>query len=428
MNALAQALVAEGYEVSGSDRYYDRGQDMDVIRKLRESGVCFTPQDGSGITARTKGVVVSTAIENDNPDIQSAGKLGVPVIHRARMLARLIGDSKCVAVTGTSGKSTVTGMIGWILEQTGYNPIVVNGGVVINWCNEKTIGNVRHGAGDLWVIEADESDRSLMEFNPDWAIITNISKDHFETDETIRLFKDFSRRVKQWRVSLLDEPDIFHDFNPYLSASGSSFRYGDTVFTLNITGKHNAENALLAVIFCVKFGVDPEKIAEALSSFRGIQRRLEIIGSINGVTVIDDYAHNPAKISAVWRAMSAYHKRVIGVWRPHGFGPLRNMMKELEDSFGAVCRGSDSIYLLPVYDAGGTADRSLNSDNLAEKLIDRGLRVKLAEDVNVLAEEIAANAETGDAVLIMGARDPGLPILARQILTELKKRSCRLQE
>ncbi len=418
MNALAQALISEGYSVSGSDRHYDRNEDMEVIRKLKLAGVRLVAQNGTGITSETKAAIVSTAIEDQNPDILRAKEMGIQVIHRARMLARLCGDRTCIAVTGTSGKSTVTGMIGWVFEQAGLDPAVVNGGTVLNWCNDRTIGNVRCGNGP-WILEADESDRSLLEFSPDWGIITNISKDHFDIQETTELFKVFSGQVKK---GLINGSDYFNDFNPSLSADGSTFVYDDTLFRICVPGLHNAENAFLTVIFCVGQGIAPEKIARALALFRGIERRLEVIGSDGNVMVIDDYAHNPAKIAATWQTIAPYHRRIIGVWRPHGFGPLRNMMNDLTATFSRLCREEDMLYLLPVYDAGGTADRSVNSDDLARKLEALGIAVKLAGNEDDVVKRVVGNAAAGDVVLIMGARDPGLPVLARRILAGLK--SC----
>jgi UDP-N-acetylmuramate--alanine ligase len=167
MSALAQVLLGQGMRVSGSDRHFDRGEDLEVIAKLRGAGVRFLPQDGRGVTAGTAGVVVSTAIEKGNPDLEAAECRAVPVMHRAEMLARAAAGKRCVAVTGTSGKSTVTGMIGWILDQAGADPVVVNGAPVLNWVTPAAVGNVRLGKSDLWVLEADESDRSLLRYHPD---------------------------------------------------------------------------------------------------------------------------------------------------------------------------------------------------------------------------------------------------------------------
>lgn len=415
MSALAQILLAEGCTVSGSDRDYDFGKDMEIIRKLRGVGVQFVPQDGSGITEKTRGVMISTAIENDNLDILAANRLNVPVIHRAEMLADLVADKRCVAVTGTSGKSTVTGMIGWVLEQLGTDPVVVNGGIVLNWRNEETIGNVRCGSSNLWIIEADESDRSLLNFHPDWAVITSVSKDHFEMSDAVELFRTFSRQVRTGLVSVLDEPDFLQDLDLELSAEGSDFEYRGVPFHVSLPGRHNAENALCAIVLCQRLGFHLEQISEALASFKGIERRLETVGTAHGITVVDDYAHNPAKIWAAWQAVAPYYKRMLAVWRPHGYRPLAMMMDELISTFSEICRQSDRIYILPVYDAGGTADRSVNSGMLAENLRRQNVPAVAVDSADELVRRIAETAEPGDVVLMMGARDPELSVLARKI-------------
>ena len=182
--------------VTGSDRYIDEGQELGIFRKLRIAGVLLMPQDGSAITPDTDALIVSTAIEDDNADMLAAREKNIPVMHRADMLACLAAGHTLVGVTGTSGKTTVTGMLGWILECLGKDPTVVNGGAVINWRSEYRIGNVRMGWSKLWVVELDESDRSLLRFAPDWAVVNNISKDHFELLEVQSLFREFARRVR----------------------------------------------------------------------------------------------------------------------------------------------------------------------------------------------------------------------------------------
>ena len=422
MSGVAQALQAQGCEVSGSDRYLDQGEELEVVAKLRKAGIHFSPQDGTGLTQQTLGLVVSTAIEKDNADILAANRLGIPVIHRAEMLGQLVADRRCIAVTGTSGKSTVTGMIGWILDRAGLDPTVVNGAAVLNWCSEDTVGNVRCGKTDLWVIEADESDRSLMQFHPDWAVITNASIDHFGYEETVELFRSFRRQVKQGVISAFDSPGFFDEFDTKLSASGGQFVEQGVTFNVPLPGRHNAENALHAVRLCQKLGLDLPLIADALASFRGIHRRLEKVGVAGGVTVMDDYAHNPAKIQAAWQAVAPHARRVLAVWRPHGFKPLAVMMDELAQSIGRLCRKEDRFYVLPVYDAGGTADRSIRSEMLVEKLQARDVPAEYAADPEALVATLASAAQSDDIILIMGARDPGLPALARRILSEVK---CR---
>jgi UDP-N-acetylmuramate--alanine ligase len=426
MSALAQALLAEGYDVSGSDRYLDHGQDLEVLRRLELAGVRLVPQDGSAVDPSSSGVVVSTAIEADNPDVAAAQRHGVEIVHRADMLARLARGKECIAVTGTSGKTTVTGMIGCILEQAGRDPTVVNGGVVLDWAQDGRVGNFRRGGSGLWVIEADESDRSLLRFAPEWAVITNVSKDHFELNEVVELFRTFVAQVKRTVAGgagvgealgiVVEEPRG----SVRRSGAGWEAELGGATCRVPLLGRHNAENALLALSACGLLGVEPEEAARSLERFKGIHRRLEIAGRGQGVVVVDDYAHNPAKIAASWTAVAEGARRVLGFWRPHGYGPLALMKAELADAFAAVCRPGDSLFILPVYYAGGTASSSVTSQDLVELLSGRGVEASCVKDYEELQEKILACAGEGDAVLGMGARDPMLPEFARRVVAALR--------
>ncbi len=419
MSALAQALVADGLTVTGSDRYLDSGDALPVIERLRRAGVGFSAQDGSAITRDTRGVVLSTAIEADNPDVLAAERLGVPLLHRSVVLAKLVEGRRCIAVTGTCGKSTVTGMIGWVLEVAGLDPLVVNGAPVLNWADDARVGNYRAGQSDLCVIEADESDRSLLNYTPDWGVITNASADHFGIDETLALFDTFAAKVKVGLVSTLHEPRLLDEARLTAEGGGVRVEFGELDLRVPLIGLHNAENALLAAVLCARLGVEPATIAEAFASFRGIGRRLERIGRVEEVTVVDDYAHNPAKIRAAWQSLAAHGRRVIGIWRPHGFGPLRQMLPDLVEAFATICRPEDRLHILPVYDVGGTADRSVDADSLARPLHERGVAVRVVTDERALPAEIADEAQAGDIIVTMGARDPHLGDLARAILREL---------
>ena len=419
MNPLAQVLLAQGYRVTASDRYLDTGQQPATVAKLCRAGLTLFPQDGSGVDKRTEAVVASTAVEDDNPDLATARRLGVPVIRRAEMLARLVQDKTTVAITGTSGKTTVTGMVGFTLERLGADPTVVNGGIVVNWENDQRVGNVRTGRSGLWVVEADESDRSLLLFRPAWAVVTNVSADHFALDESRELFARFVAQVERGVVGW--EDGLLEGFEPELRADGSTFTLEGTRFEVRMPGRHNAENALEAAALCLSLGYRPQDVADALREFRGIRRRLEVVGAARGITVVDDYAHNPAKIRAAWSALALHHRRVVMVWRPHGFGPLAKMFDDLVALFQEIASRDTTIVLLPVYYAGGTVNPSVVSDDLARVLARNGFPVELVADYDECLERVSALVEEGDAVVVMGARDPQLPSLARRILARLSR-------
>lgn len=419
MSALAEALLDQGWAVTGSDRSHDQGLVLEVLQKLQRQGVTLVPQDGSALTAQTTALAVSTAIEKDNPEVAAANRLGVEIVHRAEMLARLAAGKRVVAVTGTAGKTTITGLLGFLLEQAGLDPTVVNGGVVLDWSGSNRLGNVRRGASDLWVLEADESDRSLLRFHPEHAILSNVSKDHFELAEVQKLFRTFAGQVRGTMVAgpgvgrSLDIKTTDVEVEPWIAGGRWAFRWAGREYVVSLPGRHNAENAALAVAMCEVLGADLDRVAAALPTFRGVHRRLERVGERNGVVVIDDYAHNPAKIAASWRAVAETARHVHGYWRPHGFAPLALMKDELADSFAAVCKPGDRLYLLPVFYAGGTANKTITSEEFAVLLQARGVPAEAVPDYPALAERLA-DAQPGDAVLGMGARDPELPLFARR--------------
>jgi len=333
MSALAELLLARGNTVSGSDRFLDQGRDLEVLRTLERAGLRLNPQDGSGVQPGLTAVAVSSAIEPDNPDLQEAHRRGIPVLHRATLLAQLAQAHRCIAVAGTAGKTTTTGLLGWLLEQLGADPTVVNGGVVLNWAAPDRLGAVRTGQSDLWVLEVDESDRSLLEFQPAWALVTNAGRDHFEFSEIIELFRRFARRASEGvlcgeglaaQLGPLHEGRSAIEVAPIVTPDDDVgvFLYRGRRFSVPVPGRHNLANAALAVALCDRLGFDLNDIGAALKRFAGIRRRLERVGEWRGVTVIDDYAHNPAKIRAAWGAMAASGRLVLGVWRPHGFSPL----------------------------------------------------------------------------------------------------------
>jgi len=435
MSALAEILAAKGFEVTGSDRYLDQGQDLDVLRVLRAQGVRLFPQDGSAIAPGLAGVVVSTAIEPGNPDLAAAARAGVRVWQRAERLAELVGDAPCVAVAGTSGKTTVTGMAGWVFERLGLDPTVVNGGAVLNWAQPGRLGAVRAGGGRWWVVETDESDRSFLRFRPEWAIVTNLSADHFGLGETVALFRDFATRCRSGIVTPdaaaaaalggpSARPPVYGpESAPAIEPAvwGSRFEFAGVRVEVPLRGRHNAENALGVMMLAQRMGLDLARAAAALREFRGIQRRLECVGMAGGVTVIDEYAHNPAKIAAAWAAVAETAPRVLGVWRPHGFRPLAAMFDDLAAALSSAMRREDRLWLLPVYYAGGTAPRGRTSAELAEEISRRGGRAEAVADYDALEAALLPEIRRGDVALVMGARDPGLPQFARSLAAKLKR-------
>ena len=432
MSALAQALAWRHGRVTGSDRHWDRGAKLPIFGALRAAGVEMVAQDGGAVGADTEAVVYSTAIEEGNPEFLAARRLGVPLRHRAEMLAELARGRQVLAVAGTAGKTTTTGMLGWALEQLGADPTVVNGGALVDWAGPERVGNARRGGEDSpWVLEVDESDRSLLNFRPEWSILTNVSQDHFSLEEVRALFRTYAGQVGRGIVcgagvgGVLGTPGAeVHELaeRPERDGEGFYVRWRGCRLAVRQPGEHNALNALAAAELCARLGYGAERVAEALGRFWGIQRRLERVDGGGRVRVVDDYGHNPAKLAAAWRAVSGPEGRVLGVWRPHGYGPLRSMLEPLAEAFAGVFREGDRLWLLPVYDAGGTADRTIGSEALAGALRARGVEAATPGGYGELGDEIAREAREGDVVLVMGARDPELPVFARAAAARLNGR------
>ena len=423
MSALAELLLALGHEVSGSDRSSDQGHRLDVLEKLGRMGLKLLPQDGSAISPSTTALLVSTAIEDTNPEIAAAKKLGVEIVHRADMLERIARGRRVVAIAGTAGKTTTTALVGWLLEECGLDPTVVNGGVILNWAapgrvGNCRVGNCRVGKSDLFVLEVDESDKSLLKFHPELSAITNVSKDHFELDVVVTLFKQFASQTSQTvlcgdgAAELLSLPtgDAIHGTH-----ETHRVVYRGVEFHVPLIGRHNAENALMAIRVCEALGCTLPTIRDALPGFRGVGRRLEIVGkTADGVLVVDDYAHNPAKIAASWRAVRETAARVFGFWRPHGFGPLALMKDELADALAGAMERGDRLFVLPVFYAGGMAKKTITSEEWVVQLRQHGIAAHFVADYDALEYALSA-AQNGDAILGMGARDPELPKFARHL-------------
>jgi len=389
MSALATALVRTGATVTGADRNLKTKN----IAFLESIGVRCFPDDGSGVDEATDEVIVSTAIEADNPGLKRAQELGIPVTHRAKALARTLKDYKLVAVVGTCGKSTVTAMLGHILGVCGLDPMCVNGANVPGW-----EGAVRFGRGKYAVAEVDESDKSLVAFAPYAAIVTNASADHYSKEEMDEVFDAF--------IAHCEGPVI--DGRRGLGQLGRVRRLGHE--DVPMPGAHNVQNAELAVAMAVALGVDEAAAIAAMRSFRGVERRLQRYGA----NVFDDYAHNPEKLRAMWLTLvERYPGGVCAVWRPHGYAPLRKMMDALAEMFGEVVRPCDKLLLLPVYDAGGTTDRSVNSDALAAKIAPE--KVVLVKDHEAAYQWAAAHRDAYSCFVTCGARDSELPNLAQRL-------------
>jgi UDP-N-acetylmuramate-alanine ligase len=432
MSALAQYLRFEGIIVSGSDRLFGSEDTVSMLRSLEALGCLIVNQDGSGVSADTDVICVSTAIEESNPDIALARAHGIPIVHRSDLLAALIASKTTIAVAGTSGKSTVTAMIFEFLTACGKSPSLISGAPLKRLEQRGLIGNAFSGASDLLVVEADESDGTVVKYAPAAAVVLNVSKDHKSVDELRDLFATLVSRSR-WSASNADDP--------MLASLRSTLRFGrnssaawradheellptsvklvrnNTEYHLPLPGMHNLENLRAALCVCEYFGCDEQTLAEAVRMFEGVARRFSVTDTVEDVHVVDDFAHNPAKIAAAISAARGLSERIIAVYQPHGFGPTRFLRNEYIETFRTIFRGDDSLYLLPIYYAGGTAQKNISSADIINGLGPVSFKAEAVSDRTELLIKLKIDARPGDCVLIMGARDPSLPALARKTVT-----------
>ncbi len=449
MLPLASIVRATGAKVAGSDRSLDAGRVASKFAYLRSLGIGLFPQDGSGLQPGMT-LVTSAAVEETVPDVVRARELGLEHLTRPQFLAKLLNDAqRSVAVGGTSGKSTVTGMIGWILHASHRQPTVMNGAVMKNFVTPSApFASALVGDPELFVSEVDESDGSIALYRPEIAVLTNISLDHKEMDELRSLFAGFLNSARK-AILNLDDPEtrILADLVPgdkcvgygfdspgadfmgkglELTPGGSTFSIiaGEetTEVELNVPGRHNASNALAAIAAARALGVSVADAASAMARFDGLKRRLETVGVAGGVTVIDDFAHNPDKIDATLATLRAQPGRLLIMFQPHGYGPLTKMGDELAESFAKGLAPDDRLFLPdPVYQ-GGTVERSRGSDWLAERI---GTQAEHVADRAAIGERLVAEAQAGDRIVIMGARDDSLSEFAAELVARLANSSSR---
>jgi UDP-N-acetylmuramate--alanine ligase len=444
MSALAQFQVMSGGRASGSDRAFDRGERSEMRAMLEKVGIEVRPQDGSGL-AGSAALEVSTAVEDSVPDVASAKTLGVPVVHRSEMLAHWVARTRSIAITGTSGKSTVAAMVFEILRGAGRDPSIITGGDLVVLQNQGLIGNAWAGKSDLLVVEADESDGSLVRYRPAVGVVLNLQKDHKEEAEVASMFATFQGRVREALVVAEDANVVgladaararglaVHVFGAGESASvraedadvghdTSGFDVDGVRFAVPVPGEHNLENALAAVAACHAVGVPLADMVEPLARFHGVARRFQVVGRVRGVEVIDDFAHNPAKIRAALRtAQRRAPRRVLAIYQAHGYGPTRFLRNDLVATFAGTLRSEDRLWMPEVFYAGGTAVRDFSAAHLIDEIAARGVKAEFAEDRSEIIERIGAEARPGDLVLVMGARDPSLTDFARSLLERLQR-------
>ncbi|WP_454914733.1 UDP-N-acetylmuramate--L-alanine ligase [Xanthobacter sediminis] len=430
MSGIAEVLSNLGYTVQGSDAAENAN-----VKRLRELGVKVTVGHDAANVDDAAVVVVSSAIKRDNPELVAARAKRLPVVRRAEMLAELMRLKSCVAIAGTHGKTTTTSLVATLLDAGGFDPTVINGGIINAYGT-----NARLGDGHWMVVEADESDGTFLKLPTEVAIVTNVDPehlDHFKTFEKVQdAFESFVENLPFYgfAVMCIDHPVvqalvgriedrrvITYGENPQadvrlvdVDLKGGVTKFGvvfrDRAGTvtheiaglrLPMPGKHNALNATAAIAVARELGVPDEKIIEAIGGFGGVKRRFTRTGEWNGATIFDDYGHHPVEIAAVLRAArGASEGQVIAVVQPHRYSRLQSLF----DEFCTCFNDADHVIVAPVYAAGEAPIPGVDREHLVEGLIAHGHRsVTALEGPEALAGLVAGLAKPGDYVVCLGA-------------------------
>jgi UDP-N-acetylmuramate--alanine ligase len=438
MSAIAQYLKGIGKDVSGSDRFFKEGEYNEIKEKLEAENIhCFI-QNGEGITGATDLVVVSTAVEDTVIEVQKAKQLNIPVIKRSELLSIIAESKKTIAIGGTSGKSTTTAMLFDILEYAGREPGIISGAGLVSIIKQGKIGNAKAGAGEWLVIEADESDGSIVQYKPEIGLLLNIDKDHKEIDALLELFETFKKNSKLFVVNQSHalakqfSQNIQQDFSWDNAGAGFkatefkqeglhiSFKINGIEFNVDVIGKHNMENALAASAIAAQIGVDLDICSKALRQYEGIYRRHQVLGNKNGVWVIDDFAHNPVKCAAAIEACQSIAPKVIAWFQPHGYGPTKFLRNDFVYEIGKVLRAEDEIWMSEIFYAGGTAVKDISAGDLISDLKKMNKPAFFIEDRNDLLNAWQSHLTHNCVVLLMGARDPSLEQFAKQVWEKLQ--------
>lgn len=432
MSAIAQVWHAKGHAVTGSD-----ASDSGTVQRLRAAGVEIAKGHAAENVGAVEAIVVSTAINEANPEIVEARRRELPILHRSEVLGQLMREKTSIAVTGTHGKTTTSAMVASVLLEAGVDPTILVGGDLPGLG-----GNARHGAGPFLVAEADESDKSIRNLAGDIVIVTNLEGDHLEhyrdLDEIIEVMAAFvnaqgpgcklvacaddagvQRLLKLVNVQVVTYGfDADADFRIELSeltGGGSTFAVGDAPVALQVPGRHNVLNAAAALTACRLLGVEDGAIADGLASFTGVKRRFQTVGSVGGVTVIDDYAHHPSEVKAVLATAVMLKRPVHVVFQPHRHSRLEALLDDFAHAFG----GATTVTVVDTY-AAGEAPRAVTAGSLTD-LVERyepTVPVAHTPTLQGAVTHVARIANPGDLVLLLGAGD--LYTIAQPLLSALE--------
>lgn len=434
VSAIACFMADRGHKVTGSDRSFDSNPVNPLCKILKSKGITIVTQDGKAIDRSFDFVVFSTAVEHDMPEFIKAASLGIPIKTRPEYLAELSSKFKTIAVAGTSGKSTAAGMLAFLMNRLGLKPNFIGGGRVKQFKTNTHPGNSFAGDGNILVIEACESDGTIARYKPEHLILLNLQFDHNAIDLTADMFKTIMNNTEGMilinaddrNLNLIspeaaitfsiDAPSKYRATDISLRAFSTDFSLNNIRFTLSLPGKYNLYNALSCIAMLSETGIPLNTVAGILHEFQGIERRFDVHLNNEKYLVIDDYAHNPHKISSLIQAMKNVRKGICYIFQPHGYGPTRMMKKEYIDAFALNLDDSDHLILLPIFYAGGTARRDISSQDLADGMIDKGKSAEVIEERGTILKSL----HKWNTYVILGARDETLAIFARKIAESLR--------
>lgn len=434
MSAIASFMAGRGHTIIGSDRAFDRNPDHPLSVILKNKGITIVPHNGSGITSSLDFAVFSTAVEDTQPEVTKAKDLGIPIKTRPEFLSEIASEFRTISVAGTSGKSTIAGMLAFVLHELGIEPNFIGGGRVKQFKSQSNAGNSLNGASELLVIETCESDDSITHYHPVYSIISNLSLDHNVIEKTAEMFETLGRNTKEMVIVNSDDENLkrcrfdrattFSINNPSeYRAEAIEYQPLRTLFsvrginyTLSLPGQYNLSNALPCITLLSEIGIPLKVIAGILPSFSGLDRRFDIHLNTEKHLVIDDYAHNPHKISSLMRSLKAFRHRVCYIFQPHGFGPTRFMKHAYIDVFVKNLRDEDHLVLLPIYDAGGTTRRDISSEDLSYAISEAGRSAEVLHERSFLLNR----AKEWDTYVVFGARDETLADFAEEIALKVR--------
>ncbi len=434
VSAIAGFMAEKGHDVWGSDRAFDSNSEHPVLKLLRNKNIKIVPQDGSTLDNSFDLAVFSTAVEKTNPEYERALSYKIPLKTRPEFLIGLSREFSTMAVAGTSGKSTTSGMVAFLMDNLGMKPNFIGGGRVKNFKERNGLGNYLSGKGSILVIEACESDGTIVNYRPANLIILNLELDHHTIDVTAGLFQKIvdntSNKViinaddeNLKRLSIKEPVSFSINSSAYykpdeirLYPLSTEFLLRGIRFKLSIPGVHNLYNALASIALLSEMGASLKELSEVLPEFNGIERRFDIVLNSGEKLVIDDYAHNPHKIGFLIDTVKRFRESVCFIFQPHGYGPTRLMKDGYIKVFSESLSDRDHLIILPIYYSGGTVQKDISSHDLACAIRDNGRSVEVLED----RKEILSRLDKWDTFVIFGARDESLSFFAREIAETLK--------